>query len=212
MKRSIDLRKMTFTLGLSALVMLFSSFGTQPTVMSWHIHPSSSIKIHGSSNVNTFGCTATGAFQSKPIACEYKNIKNNMQAVMKGSVTVEVKSFDCKNRMLDNDMRKTLKADEFPHLTIQFLELERLPDVDSDVDFLSGKVQIELAGKKKQFYLRYAFNKTPNGYLLKGSRAFTFADFDLSPPKKIGGLIKVNDDFDVGFTLVLVDADKVSAF
>lgn len=212
MKFDSSLRKWSLAVGLTLLVTLFSSFGKQPTVMSWRIHQSSSINIHGSSNVNTFGCTASGAFQSKPIACEYKNTKASMQAVMQGSVTVAIKSFDCKNRLLDNDMRKTLKADEFPHLTIQFLELERLPDVDSEVDFLSGKVQIELAGKQRQFYLRYAFNKTPNGYLLKGSRAFTFADFDLSPPKKVGGLIRVKDDFDVGFTLVLIDTDKVSAF
>lgn len=207
-----SLRFLTTRCGLIALFVLFSSFGSQPTVMTWRIHPSSSIKIHGSSNVNTFGCTATGGFQSRPIECEYKNTRANMQAVMRGSVSVEIKTFDCKNRLLDNDMRKTLRADEYPQMTIQFLELERMPDIDSDVDFLSGKVQIELAGKQRQFYLRYAFNKTPNGYLLKGSRAFKFADFDLSPPKKVGGLIRVNDDFDVGFTLVLVDADKVSAF
>ncbi|HLW50308.1 MAG TPA: YceI family protein [Sphingobacteriaceae bacterium] len=208
MKLSKGLRKLPFTLTLILLVMLFSSFGTGQTRMTWRIHPSSSIKIHGSSNVNTFGCTATGTFQSLPIACEYKNTKANMQAIMQGSVTVEIRSFDCKNRLLDNDLRKTLKADDFPLMTIQFLELERLPDVDSEVDFLSGKVQIDLAGKQRQFYLRYAFNKTPNGYLLKGSRAFTFADFDLTPPKKVGGLIRVNDDFDVGFTLVLIDVDS----
>lgn len=174
------------------------------TQMAWDILPSSSIKIHGSSNVNTFGCEVVGGIRSQAIESQANpSSKTNMKASMKGLVKVQVDQFDCHHKLITNDLRKTLRSDEYPDLTIHFLELERLPDVDSEVDFLSGKVLIILAGQQRQFYLRFEFNKTTNGYLLKGSRAFTFSDFDLSPPSKVGGLIKVKDHFDVGFTLVL---------
>lgn len=177
---------------------------TSQTVMSWEIQPSSSIRISGSSNVNSFGCEIIGGFRSQPIQSRHHaESTTSMKATMKGLVMVEVDKFDCKNKLITNDLRKTLRSDEFPMMTIHFLELERLPDVDSEVDFLSGRVLIVLAGQQRHFYLRFAFSKTPEGYLLKGSRAFTFSDFDLSPPSKAGGLIKVRDDFDVGFSLVL---------
>ncbi len=186
--------------------LCFTSFvSSEVKTMKWTIHPGSSIRINGSSNVNKFTCTASKDFKANPLIFQQKEVPANMQVSMQGTVTVAVKAFDCVHRMLEQDLRKTLKESEFPEFTIQFLELERMPDLDSEVDFLSGKVLIDIAGKQKQFYLRYSFNKTPNGYLLKGSRAFNFADFGLAPPKKAAGLIRVNDHFDVGFTMILVD-------
>lgn len=199
-----------FFLGVAIVSLMLTAFQySQPKMMRWTIHSSSSIRINGSSNVNTFTCTTSKDFEAKPVIIEQNVGKaGGMKAQMQGTVTVAVKTFDCKNKLLDNDLRKTLKESEFPKFTIQFLELERMPDLDSEVDFLSGKVLIDLAGTKKEFYLRYSFNKTPNGYLLKGSRAFNFGDFGLTPPKKAGGLIRVNDNFDVGFTMILVDLFK----
>lgn len=169
--------------------------------VNWAVLPNSYITINGSSNVNTFGCEATGLFQAETLhgttAQDGKSIK------MTGSITLGINQFDCNNRMLTNDLRKTLKADEHPQMNIHFLSLERMPLCNGGEDFLSGMVIIELAGKRKPFNLRYSFTKTNSGYRLQGSRGFSFADFDLSPPKKIGGLVKVNDDFDVAFTLLL---------
>lgn len=169
--------------------------------VNWAVLPNSYITINGSSNVNTFGCEATGLFHAETIhgttAQDGKSIK------MTGSITLAINQFDCNNRMLTNDLRKTLKADEHPKMSIRFLSLERMPFCNGGEDFLSGMVIIELAGKRKSFNLRYSFTKTNSGYRLQGSRAFSFADFELSPPKKIGGLVKVKDDFDVAFTLLL---------
>ena len=169
--------------------------------VNWAVLPNSYISINGRSNVNTFGCEATGLFQAETlhgtIAQDGKSIK------MTGSITLAINQFDCNNRMLTNDLRKTLKADEYPQMSIRFRSLERMPFCNGGEDFLSGMVIIELAGKRKPFNLRYSFTKTGSGYKLQGSRTFSFADFDLSPPKKIGGLVKVNDDFDVAFTLLL---------
>lgn len=190
---------------LLTLVILTSTSATLPTqVMTWQIQPNSTITIHGSSNINKFGCDIKGGFRSQPLQSRHdQHSKTSMKATLKGLITVDIQHFDCRNRLITNDLRKTLKADQYPTMTIHFLELERLPDVDSDVDFLSGKVLIVLAGQQRQFYLRFAFNKTAEGYLLEGGRAFTFSDFDLTPPAKAGGLIKVKDEFDVGFKLVL---------
>lgn len=169
--------------------------------VKWNILNNSSISIRGSSNINTFTCQTNGAFKAETLRGLVT--KSNKTVEMAGAITVPIEQFDCKNRMLNTDLRKTLKADTYPEMKIQFLSLERMPIPNEGEDYVSGYVIIELAGKKKKFHLRYAFSEIPNGLILSGSRSFSFADFELSPPKKVGGLIKVRDDFDVGFTLVL---------
>lgn len=199
------------TLTLLGILCLLSSFAFQPqhknnnTLKSnfkWGIQRNSSITIKGSSNVNTFGCSSSGNFKSETL---HGTIKPNQSIEMKGSVTIDIHSIDCNNRILTNDLRKTLKAEEYPNMKIHFKSLERIPIASDGEDFVGGNVIIELAGTKKSFYLRYSFVQTKEGITLSGSRAFSFADFDLSPPQKAGGLIKVKDDFDVAFTLVIKD-------
>ncbi len=196
-----------FVLGV-AMICLLSSFipsndqyHANGNEVKWAILPNSFITINGSSNVNTFGCEANGTFKAETLRGAVA--KDGKTIEMKGSVTIAINQFDCNNRLLTNDLRKTLKADEHPQMVIRFLALERMPFCDGGEDFVSGKVIIELAGQRKPFELRYSFIKTASGYKLQGSRAFSFADFDLTPPKKIGGLVKVKDDFDVAFTLLL---------
>ncbi|MBK1439333.1 YceI family protein [Parapedobacter sp. ISTM3] len=169
--------------------------------LHWTVLPSSFITINGSSNINTFGCEASGTFKADRLQGSVS--KDGKRVNMKGAITIAINQFDCHNRMLNADLRKTLKADEHPQMTIRFVSLERMPLCDGGEDFISGSVVIELAGQRKPLNLRYAFSKTNTGYKLEGSRTFSFADFNLTPPKKVGGLVKVKDQFDVAFTLLL---------
>ncbi len=195
----------TLVLALVAFKPVITRYEAGTQTVSWAVLPNSFITINGSSNVNTFGCEAIGLFQAETIQGTVEGNGKNVK--MKGSISLDINQFDCKNRMLTSDLRKTLKAEEYPKMSIHFVSLERLPLCNGGEDFISGMVVIELAGKRKPFQLRYSFAKTPQGYKLEGSRAFSFADFDLSPPKKVGGLVKVKDDFDVAFTLQLSDAN-----
>lgn len=167
----------------------------------WNVLPNSSIMIHGSSNVNTFGCASTGAFKSKPI----EGTAGQGKVSLKGSISIAINQLDCKNRMLNKDLRNTLKADQYPTLTIHFVSLDRMPQMGANSETINGTVLIELAGKHKNFNLKYALTRTKEGLLLEGGRLFTFSDFELTPPHKIGGLIKVRDNFDVNFSLRLAE-------
>lgn len=200
----LSLLSMFFWLGMFCLLVSFkadSVYKNGSSMLHWRVLPSSFISIKGSSNVNTFGCMASGALSTQPLKGMIP--KNGKGVNMEGFIRIDINQFDCGNRMLTSDLRKTLNADQHPQMTIHFVWLDRMPVCDGGDDLITGRVLIELAGQRKSFYLKYAFSKTTTGYKLEGSKAFTFADFDLSPPKKIGGLVKVKDDFDVAFTLIL---------
>ena len=178
------------------------SYNSRPTV-KWAVEKSSTLRVEGSSNVNTFRCDMQGYYQTDTITGFEEGVSSK-PVRLRGAIVVDVFKFDCHQRMITNDLRKTLKADQYPRMTIRFLSLERMPEFIGNTELLKGLVEIELAGTKKKFDILYSFVK-PGGktILLNGGRTFTFSDFKLSPPKKLAGMIQIRDKFDVNFRLTL---------
>jgi len=117
---------------------------------------------------------------------------------------MEIVSFNCHSRVITRDLRETLKASEYPKMTIRFLTLQWMPGPHSEKELIKGWVEVEVAGVIKRFELSYSFSNDVAGHLqLDGGRTFNFSDFKLSPPKKMAGLIKIKDAFDVNFQLIL---------
>jgi hypothetical protein len=179
-----------------------SNNNSRPTVR-WAVEKSSTLRVEGSSNVNTFRCDMQGYYQTDTIT-GFEEGTALRPVRLKGAIVVDVFRFDCHQRMITNDLRKTLKADEYPRMTIRFLSLERMPEFIGNTELLKGLVEIELAGTRKKFDILYSFVK-PGGktILLNGGRTFSFSDFKLSAPKKLAGMIQIRDRFDVNFRLIL---------
>lgn len=190
-----------------SFAFLFFSFSTQNnTAMNqtteWFIGKKSSISILGSSNVNRFVCSSKADFTASSL--KINKLPSSHKVNMNGDIKIFVETFDCGNRMITSDMRKTLKSKEYPILEIGFVTIDRIPDERKSSDSMNGIIEINLAGLKKRFSIALDFKKTESSYKLEGSRAFCFDDFNLSPPQKVGGLIKVNDSFEVNFSLELI--------
>jgi len=180
----------------------FSFRDVKPELTRWVIESGCSLKVAGKTNVNKFSCTILN--YAKPDTLTF--YRNNASAAVKvaGSISVDVQQFDCQHTMITRDLRKTLKSATFPKLVIKFISLNRYPEFNSHTQSVKGLVSIELAGVKRQYEVDYKF--TPDGtksLTLIGSRQVNFSDFDLSPPKKAGGMIKTKDELDVEFNLKL---------
>jgi hypothetical protein len=172
------------------------------TVYKWVIEPQSTLTINGKSNVNTFKCGITAFLHTDTLV--YINSEAAQKpAVLKGTVTIEIKQFDCGHRFMTNDLRRTLKADENPVLKIRFLTMEKLlPRTASQK--VKGLVEIELAGIVKQYEINYdLLNNNPARLQLNGSRDILFSDFRLKPPTRLAGLVKVAQEITVQFQLLL---------
>jgi len=67
---------------------------------------------------------------------------------------------------------------------------------------IKGSVLIVLAGVSKHFDVDYRLISAEKGYItLEGSRKVNFSDFNLTPPRKLGGMIKTNNELSVVFNL-----------
>ncbi len=89
-------------------------------------------------------------------------------------------------------------------MIIRFLKIESMPALTDKSESIKGFVEVEVAGVTKQIEIDYSFSKTDNDLVqLNGEKNFCFSDFNLKPPKKFAGLIRIKDEFKVSFQLML---------
>jgi len=185
---------------LSIYLLISGYFPAEPA-STWVVMQGSSLTVNGSTNVNKFQCDITNYSMPDTITC-VKQAKTQTLP-MNGKLKLDIESFDCHNRMMTNDLRKTLKYQEFPKLVIKFISINSYPNFKNPTK-ITGLVDIVLAGVVKRYDISYLFTVDNNNIVhLKGDRAVTFTDFNLTPPSKLGGVIKAKDELLVEFNLNL---------
>jgi hypothetical protein len=182
----------------------YAQKNSTPFLIKWVVQKGGSLKVDGSTNINKFSCKIADYSLPDTIAI-YKN--NNVKDVilpMTGRLALDIGSFNCGNPIMTSDLRKTLKAKEFPKLYISFISLSKIPEANKINGDITGWVDIELAGVKKRFLVNYIFSSASNqSFHLTGTKSINFSDFNLTPPRKLGGMIKANEKLDVEFQLNL---------
>jgi hypothetical protein len=166
----------------------------------WVLSKHCTLRVNGSTNINKFSCTIPEYINSDTLIIEKANKQQRVK--IKGSIILGVQSFDCKNAMMTSDLRKTLKAKVYPKLVITFEDLSNYPDPAHSATAITGFVTIELAGAVKRFEINYQYvMSADNNLKLIGSKKVNFSDFSIIPPKRLGGMIKTNNELDVEFML-----------
>lgn len=190
---------------LIILLIILSAFSWQihkPQPIKWVVMKGGSLRVDGSTNINKFNCII--ADYAKPDTLVIH--KDQSKALpINGLIKLDVQNFDCHNPVMTSDLRKTLKAKQFPKLTIRFLSLSEYPNFNNNrTDLIKGMVAIELAGVTKRFEVDYKFISGGQDVInLIGTRQVNFSDFNIIPPRKIGGMIQTNNELSVVFNLRL---------
>lgn len=184
----------------SFLLLAFQNQTHKPNMKHWVIIKNCSLKVGGSTNVNKFNCVIANYANPDTITF-YKNTEKG-SLKLKGSIELNVQNFDCHHPVMTADLRKTLKAKVFPKLVIRFISLDKYPLFNDQSNAIKGIVAIELAGVTKRFEVNYRFvSNGTKSLILVGSRQVNFSDFNIIPPRKLGGMIKTNNELKVEFTL-----------
>ncbi|MGE0771395.1 MAG: YceI family protein [Cyclobacteriaceae bacterium] len=167
------------------------------------VQPSSKITINGKTNVNNFTC-AIKRYTGKDTLVLIESGKRK-PVFRQGAVGLLANSFDCGLQLMTNDFAQTIKAKEYPNVSIEFVSFERVPRYDKKEDAFKGRMKISLAGVTKPFEVDCTIETQPDGIIhLKGGRTFAFKDFNLEAPSRMMGLVKVQETLQVSFHLVLL--------
>ena len=182
-------------------IVLFTGFNFQSDTKAniWVIQKNCFLKVSGKTNVNRFNCVINS--YAKPDTLTYFGSSTG-PLKLSGSVQLDIKDFDCYDQIMTKDLRKTLKYKEYPKMIIHFISLKRYPKFREKPDAVTGFVAIELAGITKHFEVNYLFRSDgPAAATLVGTRKINFSDFNLEPPRKLGGVIRAGNELHVEFDL-----------
>ena len=165
--------------------------------------PASTLTIDGSTNVNSFRCGISQYVGNDTLILqEGKTIRKPI--FLKGRVALKASQFDCGMHVMTKDFNETIKAKEHPYIVIDFKSFERVPNYTKGEEKFKGTLTISLGGTTKQFSVDCSIQPNASGLIhLKGGRKFLFSDFNLTPPEKMMGLIRIEQELKVQFNLVL---------
>jgi len=185
------------------------SSGPPAGKVSWIVQKSSSLSIHGRTNINRFSCGVAEYAEADTITFLGEGCRGQIRGIpLCGALRINIGDFDCRNRVMTGEFKKTLQYRQYPQLKITFLSLERMPAFGPRPETVKGLVCIELAGVSRQVEMDYTSGREDATTVqLTGSRQLSFSDFGLQPPQKMGGLIRVNDVLDIQFVLCLQRID-----
>ncbi|MCX6206480.1 MAG: YceI family protein [Bacteroidetes bacterium] len=184
------------------LLLLLSGFNPPDNKAVWVVLQGSSLSVNGTTNINTFQCDINN-YSLPDTLTLIKSVPKGQLLPMNGKLSLEIEAFDCHNRMMTADLRKTLKAKTYPMLIVKFISINSFPDFKNPTK-ISGLVDISLSGVNKRFEINYVFTGDEKQDVhLKGNQKIHFSDFNLVPPSKLGGVIKANDELLVEFKLHL---------
>jgi len=116
-----------------------------------------------------------------------------------------VEKFEAPNKQIKSDFEHMLKAKEFPEIQIRLDEklcLEKQRKVKKPQDLA---VNITIGGVERLVKIECISQEAlPNGREFKGQGIVRLSDFNLEPPKRLFGLIKVKETIIITFDVEVV--------
>jgi polyisoprenoid-binding protein YceI len=97
--------------------------------------------------------------------------------------------------MITKDFKNILKANEYSHIIFEVKEITKQKEI------VSAKVKVEIASETKEYTIPITFDSKNNN--VKGLLKINIKDFNLKSPKKLLGIIVVNDVVEINFNLFL---------
>jgi hypothetical protein len=166
----------------------------------WLITKESNLYFEGRTNISNFRCGITSYLRPDTL-CFCREDASKAILGVKGGLSIDVNGFDCQQPYMNKDLRKALKARECPLMKISLLSIGNFT---GNVQHVKGKVAISLAGVTRIMDVDYTVQPVDeNNLRLYGKQQVLFSDFELTPPRKMAGLVKVEQQIDVKFMLAL---------
>ncbi|AOW09258.1 hypothetical protein [Flavobacterium gilvum] len=142
------------------------------------------IEILGNSTVGKYNCANSLSYRDTIFLDS--NTRNSLKS------EISMTNFECGNRIMNKDLKTTVKATKFPKSTVTI----------SNIKPFGTNYKCSLNFRITDKTLSYQnLTLKNNKESLDGTVAVKFSDIALEPPTKMGGIIKVKDEFVIHFVL-----------
>lgn len=174
------------------IIIAFGLFSTLSlTGQEYLVVMEKTVLIKGKTSFGRFSCSYQNNQEQDTVS--FSKVSHT-ESLMDLSIPVAL--FDCGNRMLERDFGKTLKHEKFPSIEVRLNDFKRIGQ------HYFGDIWIKLTGKEmKMEHIPFILHEGEEGMFLYSEIAISLDYFDLNPPKKLFGLIKVQDELMIELSL-----------
>jgi hypothetical protein len=164
---------------------------------------SSKITIHGTTNVNHFNCTLDeeGENEELAVSSNWDQKRLSFEGLI---LSYDLKGFDCGLKVMNTDFQEILHADEYPQMKLE-IRIINIPSSNTEIERLNvdSDVSVQIAGVSRRFLVEEGrvINKSEDELIFEGKQKMHITDFGISPPEKYFGMVKVNDELTVSFSV-----------
>lgn len=175
------------------LILLFVSLSGTPSKEKSLVVKEKTIVVKGRTSVGKFHCSF-----NVMDACDTLFLNNNQKQL---GFILPVKAFGCGNFLINRDFQATLNAEVHPEIHVEVSNMRKVGAK------YFGDLRLKLAGTTKDLLnVEFESNSSTVCKSLKTDLILQFSQFDLNPPKKFGGLIKVENDLAI---TVALEVDEI---
>lgn len=203
------------------LSLFLITASAQGAVTKLVIVPPSSVTLAGSSNVNKWRCvgkTLSGTFElpaeRTAIVAEAESMERNGGSGMidkelsrrsRFELQIPIGTLSCGNPIMDSDLRRTLRTEQFPKIGFRFDELLGALSYDAESQTWCAQIagRITLAGAARSSVIVLRGTRSGTRIRLRATFPARMTEFGLKPPTALFGAIKANDALAVSFDLLL---------
>jgi len=139
--------------------------------------------------------------------------KDNIYNLENASIEIDLNGFDCGNSFLDKDFGKLLQKDKYPTLKIYINQIALDETMEPEIilpgvaDFVIG-----IAGVNNCYNTKFYSSITNGIGLVEGELELSISDFNLTPPKKLLGLVKVSEEILIEFRFLIYKTSSISNY
>ncbi|MBN1985054.1 MAG: YceI family protein [Prolixibacteraceae bacterium] len=150
------------------------------------------VLIQGSSNINQF------EFVNFDPNINLSNSRTQIQGSYQ-NIQIPVNKFSGPNNRMLNDFFEMLKASKHPYIRIE-IEPREKADFDEVTGLTNFRTKISIAGNTHTFIIPCQISFCEDSEMvLEGDLEIELSDFEIKPPKKLLGAVKVHDEVFITF-------------
>lgn len=167
------------------------------SVLSVKLEDSSYIIIHGATNINQFECNYATLNTEDTIHVQVDKLQGKV-FFDQTNLEIRTTSFDCGSRLMNRDFEELLSADQFPYIDIKLNSVTVYDERQARV-----KADVLIQGKRNTYEIPVAYQILAENQIYQGVLSLNIRDFEIEPPKKMLGMVTVDEMINIEFSLVV---------
>lgn len=164
------------------------------------------ISIEGRSNLGPFRCDISQRLKSTDMIVE-STFDGHQLSFDSLKFAFKTDAFKCALEPMTQDLRSTLKSAEYPFIYLSLKKLRIKPD-NREIEFVKVKAEttVIIAGVEVDTDLENVLvtNYSDSLMTIQGKHIFQLSQFDLDPPSRLWGLVRVRNELEIDFLIELL--------